>query len=131
MKQAQFLIPRQSWHMPNHMPKHVICPISGSDKPCDKQLAVLHFWLEPSFFACTTVGTRTVHAFAHARLAGVNREPVPGDCTQLCFKAKLPGSWHRHRRLYHLDFIEEQKKPCSSQSFGCHDELWYQLRNDK
>ena len=50
-----------------------------------------------TFFACMTqdlknagmhwapaLGTCAAHAFAHARLAGVSREPVPGGWTQLC-----------------------------------------------
>jgi len=30
------------------------------------------------------LGTRTAYAYAHARLAGVSREPILGVCTQLC-----------------------------------------------
>jgi len=71
----------------------------------DLQQAGLH--LLRIFFACMTVGThirsntglgmqpalgkRTAHAFAHARLAGMSRELVPGECTQLCLGAELPG----------------------------------------
>ena len=76
------------------------------------------------------MGIRTAHAFAHARLAGVSREPVLGECTfTTLLMAELSGSWHMHKRHAIWDLIEEQESPCSSQSFGCHDEMWYHLQN--
>jgi hypothetical protein len=79
------------------------------------------------------LGTHTARAFAYARLAGVSRELVPEECTQLCLaraRAELPGSWHRHKRPCHLKFIEVQESPCSSQSFGCHDQFGTSLIMD-
>jgi len=78
------------------------------------------------------LGTRTAHAFAHARLAGVSRNQFrsasSGVHTTL-LRAELPGSWHRHRRQCHLGCIKEQESPCSSQSVGCNDKLWYQVEH--
>jgi len=39
------------------------------------------------------------------------------------------GTGTYRREQCHLGFIKEQKNPCSSQSFGCHDETWYQLKH--
>jgi hypothetical protein len=43
------------------------------------------------------------------RLDGVNRKLVPGECTQLCCRAELPGSWHRHRIETIWDLLKSKK----------------------
>jgi len=94
---------------------------AGLHKPSKLLCTFLHAWQwsnsGPWGYRCAVstslLGTRTAHAYAHARLAGVSREPVLGVHTTL--RAELPGSWHRHRRQRHyLGFVEEQESPCSS-----------------
>ena len=102
------------------------------------------------FFACMTVGTHIrsntggcryavstsiehthssyiyLHTQGSLRWAGNHFQESAHNSVW----AELPGSWHRHRRQRHLGCIEQQESPCSPQSFGCHDELWYQLKHD-
>jgi len=43
------------------------------------QVCIEHqHWANAQLMSCA------IHAFAHARLAGMSRELVPGECTQLC-----------------------------------------------
>ena len=51
----------------------------------------------------------------------MSRELGPGECTQLCLGAELPGSWHRHRREYHL-----ARGYGTSLSMDCKYGLWIQ-----
>jgi hypothetical protein len=62
----------------------------------------------------------TAHAFAHARLAGMSR--VLGECTQLCLgQLELPDIGLGDHANW--EFNEGQESPCSSKSFGCHNEV--------
>ena len=68
------------------------------------------------------LGKRTAHAFAHARLAGMSRDLVPRECTQLCLgQPELPGIRIGDHAIW--KFNKGQESPCSSQTFGCHDEV--------
>jgi len=51
------------------------------------QVCIEHqHWANAQLMSCA------IHAFAHARLAGMSRELVPGECTQLCLgQPELPG----------------------------------------
>jgi len=84
------------------------------------------------------LGKRTAHAFAHARLAGMSRDLVPRQSlhttllslhTTLLRAARTARlraartARHRYRSHAILEFYKGQESPCSSQTFGCHDEV--------
>jgi len=81
------------------------------------QVCIEHqHWANAQLMSCA------IHAFAHARLAGMSRELVPGECTQLCLgQPELPGIGIGDHAIW--EFNKGQESPCSSQTFGCHDEV--------
>jgi len=81
------------------------------------QVCIEHqHWASAQLMSCA------IHAFAHARLAGMSSELVPGECTQLCLgQPELPGVCTVDHAVW--EFNEGQESPCSPPSVGCHDEV--------
>jgi hypothetical protein len=67
----------------------------------------------------TSIGRQTHSSCICTRKA--SWDEGPGECTQLCLgQPELPGIGIGGHAIW--EFNERQESPCSSKSFGCHEE---------
>ena len=96
-----------------HQVKHRILRISRM------QVCIEHqHWANAQLMSCA------IHAFAHARLAGMSRELVPGECTQLCSGQNCQ-AWAQETMPFG-NSMKGEKALAHHRALAVTTRLWYQ-----